>query len=117
MNSILKEKWFALSRDDKSVWKKWEAWDAERYKRDLKLFEDAKRSKRSSSNNTVTGKSKRDTGIAEKTPMSDQGLSVPKKKRDLQLSPEGRGRDSANNETSSRPVFHIPKKKRNANHG
>ena len=47
---ILKERWTNLSKDEKKVWKKWEGWDAKRYRRDVILFERNKSKEKDVSN-------------------------------------------------------------------
>jgi len=41
VNSLLKEKWFSLTDQDKKVWKKWEKWDLKRFARDTSIFDKA----------------------------------------------------------------------------
>jgi hypothetical protein len=42
VNKILKEGWFALSDEDKKIWKGWEQWDAKRYAHDAFIFANGK---------------------------------------------------------------------------
>jgi hypothetical protein len=42
VNTILKERWFSLSEEDKKTWKGWEQWDAKRYAHHMFIFTNAK---------------------------------------------------------------------------
>jgi isopenicillin N synthase-like dioxygenase len=42
VNTILKERWFSLSDEDKKTWKRWEQWDAKRYAHHMLIFTNAK---------------------------------------------------------------------------
>jgi hypothetical protein len=39
VNGILKDRWDALTEDEKQVWKEWEDWDAKRYEYQLGVYE------------------------------------------------------------------------------
>lgn len=39
VNDLLKDKWLALSEDEKGVWREWTEWDKKRYSRDVSIFE------------------------------------------------------------------------------
>jgi hypothetical protein len=45
VKSILLKRWKALNDDEKSVWWKWEVWDAKRYEHQLKVYEKNRRKK------------------------------------------------------------------------
>lgn len=38
INSILKERWYALTDDEQDTWRKWEVWDAKRYEHEVKIY-------------------------------------------------------------------------------
>lgn len=71
VNGILKDRWYALTEDEKHVWKEWEVWDAKRYEHQWELYENE--SKKSS-------KKAKSEGRSSTPPMKD-GMAVPKKKR------------------------------------
>ena len=68
VNSILKERWYALTDDDKHKWKGWESWDAKRYAFQMEVYE----KKQGRANKKV--KSNDDA-----PPNMKDGISVPKK--------------------------------------
>jgi len=119
VNSILKDAWIALSEEDKSVWKKWEVWDALRYERDLQIFQKAKRKKRKQINENDA--SPRKVPINRSSECADilieetkgfQALGIPKKKKLTQEIPASKDLRSGQNGDGSQITFHIPKKKR-----
>lgn len=38
INSILKERWYALTDDEQDTWREWEVWDAKRYEYQMKIY-------------------------------------------------------------------------------
>lgn len=42
VNNMLREQFLELSDDDKKIWKKWAAWDKQRYEYQLRLYENQK---------------------------------------------------------------------------
>ena len=91
MNTILKDMWTKLDEDEKSIWRKWEEWDAQRFERDLLVFKKVQRRKNKLSGGVVEesvnmidhGKKSqsRNDGSATKTHISS---SEPKGKRTLE---------------------------------
>ncbi len=82
VNGILKDRWYALTSDEKQVWKGWEVWDAKRYEYQCGIYErrNQKKSKSSSSSRNDGGSSSIPKKSIPKKPLSD-GLSIPKKKK------------------------------------
>jgi len=76
VNVILKDKWYALTEDEKHEWKEWEDWDAKRYEHQLEIYNQKKSGKKlkkatsDSSNLSIPKKSK-----------SDGAFSIPKKRK------------------------------------
>ena len=67
INGILKERWYALTDEEKQVWKGWESWDAKRYEHQLGVYEKKQSHK-------PAKKAKK-----EPPPVKDETVSVPKK--------------------------------------
>ena len=66
VNGILKDRWYALTEDEKHVWKEWEVWDAKRHEHQSDIYEDKQNPK-------TAKKAKNDA------PMKDGLSSIPKK--------------------------------------
>jgi len=91
VNGILKERWFALSAEEKTVWKKWQQWDERRYQHQLRLFErkkKKKKQKRVGSPQKDVSSSKMDVDTPPVSPhkhtvesatKSESSISIPKK--------------------------------------
>lgn len=69
VNSLLKERYLALSDEEKRVWRDWASWEKKRYQRDVSIFERVSGSKPN----------------ARKRPASDeqQGDHIPKKNKKM----------------------------------
>lgn len=84
VNSILREKWYALSKEDKKTWKAWEQWDAKRYAHQLVIFRNAQVE---SNKDEVEAESESETNTSEilhvpkKRKSQDKMESIPKKSR------------------------------------
>lgn len=99
VNSILKNNWLSLSRDEKTNWKKWEEWDSKRYNRDLETFENAPKSIKheKKSPEIITDNNAEEVNDIQRNP-----LAIPKKIR-------------VSNVNTSDNIFHIPKKSKKRN--
>ncbi len=93
VNGILKDRWYALTSDEKQVWKGWEVWDAKRYEYQSGIYEKRKQKKSKSSKSSS---SRSEVGVVEASGPSIPKKSIPKKPRKDSL---GDG-------------LHIPKKKK-----
>jgi len=85
VNGMLKDRWYALTDDEKQVWKGWEVWDAKRYEYQSGIYEGRKEKKSKSSNSPskADGPSIPKKSIpkkARKDSLGD-GLSIPKKRK------------------------------------
>jgi hypothetical protein len=85
VNGMLKDRWYALTDDEKQVWKGWEVWDAKRYEYQSGIYEGRKQKKTKSSNSPskADGPSIPKKSIpkkARKDSLGD-GLSIPKKRK------------------------------------
>ena len=86
VNNTLKDRWYALTDDEKQVWKGWEVWDAKRYEYQSGIYEkrDRKKSRSGSSPNKADGPSIQKKSIPKKPrkeSLGDGGLSIPKKRK------------------------------------
>lgn len=88
VNSILREKWYSLSKEDKKTWKRWEQWDAKRYAHQLVIYNAAQESSKDDA--AVAGPSESEANVSNI-------MHVPKKRK-----PEDKAES-----------LHIPKKARN----
>lgn len=95
MNKILKERWFALSDEDKKIWKGWEQWDAKRYAHDVFVFSNVKARSDSEENPEESNGDEAD---------ALQSVHVPKKRK------IGVDADAVSHRD---PLSSIPKKTRN----
>eukprot|EP00580_Thalassiosira_gravida_P020027 CAMPEP_0201664602 /NCGR_PEP_ID=MMETSP0494-20130426/6012_1 /ASSEMBLY_ACC=CAM_ASM_000839 /TAXON_ID=420259 /ORGANISM="Thalassiosira gravida, Strain GMp14c1" /LENGTH=911 /DNA_ID=CAMNT_0048143393 /DNA_START=1 /DNA_END=2736 /DNA_ORIENTATION=- len=78
VNGILKDRWYALTEDEKHEWKVWEVWDAKRYEHQMDIYENK-------DNRKTTKKSKNDApnmidGLSS-IPKKGSAFSIPKKKK------------------------------------
>ena len=89
VHDILRDRWLALTDEDKEVWRKWASWDKKRYKRDLAIYEEAKASSKTGDGEMVSREDERADDAV-------QALHVPKKR-------------STTSDGGS-PFNHIPKK-------
>lgn len=65
INSILKDKWYDLTDEERDTWREWEVWDAKRYEYQMKIY--------SKKDETTTSSSGPALSIPKK--------SIPKKRR------------------------------------
>lgn len=73
VNSILREKWYSLSKEEKQKWKEWEQWDAKRHAHQLAIY-----------NTAQTAHVDDGDASSEPTKSADDSLSalhVPKKRK------------------------------------
>ena len=73
VNSILREKWYALTKEDKQTWKEWEQWDAKRYAYHLAIYDKARAARSGTSEDDATSPKPSNT--------SADDLHVPKKRK------------------------------------
>jgi len=83
VNSMLRDRWYALTDDEKQVWKGWEVWDAKRYEYQLDIYETRNQKKsKSGSPNKADGPSIPKKSIPKKHSLGDgSSLSIPKKRK------------------------------------
>ena len=85
VNSILKDKWYALTDDEKQVWKEWEVWDAKRYEYQSGIYANRNKKKvKSSSPKKTDGPSIPKKSIPKKSRvdgLGNCGLAIPKKRK------------------------------------
>ncbi len=84
VNGILKDKWYALTSDEKQVWKGWEVWDAKRYEYQSSIYERRNQKKSKSSSSAGGGGSsipKKSIPKKQRKDSLGDGLSIPKKKK------------------------------------
>ena len=60
INSLLKDRWYALPYDEKHVWEEWEIWDAKRFQHQCEVYENRRMG-------------------TKKAPVIKDGFSLPKK--------------------------------------
>ena len=105
VNALLKERWFGLSDKEKQVWKKWQAWDNERYQYQMKCFIKTENEKSRISKGHTSSLDETDRQAQE--PKEDTNINsgtahIPKKKK----------RQIDSSEGSHSSISFIPKKKR-----
>ena len=76
VNSILKDRWYALNDEEKQVWKGWEVWDAKRYEYQAGIYE--KRGQKKSKSSSPDKASIKGTA-SKNSHGHDNGPSIPKK--------------------------------------
>lgn len=86
VNSMLKDRWYALTDDEKQVWKGWEVWDAKRYEYQSGIYEKRNQKKsKSGSPSKADGPSIPKKAIPKKPRKDSLGdsssLSIPKKRK------------------------------------
>jgi SWI/SNF-related matrix-associated actin-dependent regulator of chromatin subfamily A member 5 len=72
VNSILREKWYALTKEDKQIWKQWEQWDAKRHAYHLSIYNKAR---------AVRSGVSEDDATSKPSSTSADDLHVPKKRK------------------------------------
>ncbi len=88
VNGILKNRWDALTEDEKQVWKEWEVWDAKRYEHQLGIYENSRGSQ----------------GSQKKAKIVDDSTSIPKKTSNNTVFDQTTSKSSAG-------AFSIPKRR------
>jgi len=82
VNSILKDRWYALSEDEKHVWKEWEVWDAKRYEHQCSIYENRQSRAKKAKSNSPPREPPKDGVIPKKSiPKKDSAFSIPKKRK------------------------------------
>lgn len=87
VNGILRDRWLALSDEEKETWRRWAAWDKKRYARDLALHEQGQKSRGDKRVPTADEDTMKAIHIPKKRASVDQGdggstfAHIPKKKR------------------------------------
>ncbi len=64
----MKERWYALTDDEKHVWEEWEHWDAKRYEYQCDIYENRQRSRTKKSKN---GNQTKDGSALAKIPANE----------------------------------------------
>jgi len=75
VNGILKDRWYALTEEEKHVWKEWELWDAKRYEHQWEIYQN--RQNKETVKKAKTEASAEDPSFLKK----ESAFSIPKKRK------------------------------------
>jgi hypothetical protein len=73
VNGILRDKWLALSDEERQTWRKWATWDKKRFARDTKIYETSQKYANENSDEETSQEA-----VEEKDAMKE--INVPKKR-------------------------------------
>lgn len=77
----MRERWLALSEDDKQVFRDWSEWDKKRHTRDMRIFEGRVADRRAEDDDV---EAPADDGMhvpKKRKKSTNEGVAIPKKKK------------------------------------